>query len=299
MEDGMDPVFDHAALAHIDLAGLPGRTFITVRDRTPIAARVYGAPSDLVVVAIHGSSAEGTYLHALAQSLVETAETWVVDLRGHGASGGRRGDVDYIGQLEDDLDDVLAAIHALRAHAKIVLLGHSSGGGLVVRWAGRTRRPHVDGFALLAPFLGATAPTTRPSSGGWAIVDVPKTIELATKAAAGDPSGQDAVTVRFQKPESVRTGREVLAYTFRMMVSFAPHEDLQADLRGVDAPLLLVAGADDEAFYADRYEAVVPGSVHILPGAHHLDVVVDPRAHEEIRGWLGLIFRARQALTAA
>ena len=51
----------------------------------------------------------------------------------------RRGDVDYIGQMEDDL----AALDRRARRARIKkssLLGHSSGGGLVVRFRWRRAR---------------------------------------------------------------------------------------------------------------------------------------------------------------
>jgi len=41
------------------------------------------------------------------------------------------------------------------------------GGGRAVRYAGGRHLPRADGYILLAPFLGASATSTRPASGGW------------------------------------------------------------------------------------------------------------------------------------
>jgi hypothetical protein len=83
--------------------------------------------------------------------------------RSEGAWQVRRspGDVDYIGQLEDDVADVIAAIRARRPAARIVLLGHSAGGGLLVRYAGGGRGPAPTATCFLRPTSGRTR--RRPS----------------------------------------------------------------------------------------------------------------------------------------
>jgi alpha-beta hydrolase superfamily lysophospholipase len=272
---------DFSVLPRLSEGDLPPHERFVARDGTPLAFRRWRADVDCVVVAIHGSSAESTYLHTLASALAAhgAAEVWAPDLRGHGASGGRRGDVDYIGQLEDDLDDLLVVVRKAKPSANIFLLGHSSGGGLVVRFAGG-RDACVSGYVLLSPFLGHAAETTRPASGGWTEID---------PAMLSGPA-EDAVVLRFNKPVSERTGRETLAYTFRMVVSYAPRPDLGADLEAMKKPLLVVAGAADEAFVAERYEPVmsphVRGTFRVLSGVTHLGVAVAPLTIETVADWL-------------
>ena len=287
-------VYDQSDLARVDYSGLPEPRMLTARDGTPLAIRVYPASGDnVVVVAIHGSSGRGRYFHPLAAHLSERgrATVYALDLRGHGESGGRRGDVDYIGQLEDDLADVLTAIRRDRPAARIVLLGHSAGGGLAVRYAGRAAGPAVDGYILLAPYLGPDAPTTKPDAGGWARPDLPKLRELAEKATRGDATGQEAIVLRFNQPAATADPLQVLAYSFRMLVSLSPHRDLSRDLSALRQPLLVLAGARDESFYPDRYESVITphtkGIFAVLPDVSHLGVVVNRRTAEEIAGWLG------------
>ena len=285
-------------LAGVDYASVPAPETFAARDGTPLAVRRYESPSADVVIALHGSSAEGSYFHPLAAALAGRgrARVLVPDLRGHGASGGRRGDVDYVGQLEDDIADLTRSVRERSPRARVVLLGHSSGGGLAVRYAGGRREAQVDGFALLAPFLGATAPTTRPASGGWAEADVPRIVELARRAAQGDTSGQDAVVLRFNKPPAQRTGREVLAYSYRLMVSYHPRQDLAADLSRIREPLLVLAGDRDESFVPDQYEPTISpharGTFKVLPGISHLGLVVSRRTADEVDAWLLALDRA-------
>ena len=62
---------------------------------------------------IHGSAgSSGTSNHALSAALAARGvETWAIDIRGHGVSG-TRGDIGYVGQLEDDLADFVGLLSA-------------------------------------------------------------------------------------------------------------------------------------------------------------------------------------------
>ena len=59
------------------------------------------------------------------------------------------------------------------------MLGHSSGGWLVVRFAGGAHGDLIDHAVLLAPFLKYNAPTTRENAGGWAYTMVRRIIGLS------------------------------------------------------------------------------------------------------------------------
>src|SRR5689334_9832505 len=79
---------------------------------------------------IHGSSDDGTGMHSLAKSLRDTgASVYVPVVRGHRGSG-IGGDIGYIGQLEDDLADLMTVLKPAHSGSKFTLLGFSSGGGL-------------------------------------------------------------------------------------------------------------------------------------------------------------------------
>ena len=96
---------------------------------------VLGCPGwGITVGSESGSGWLGIQFNRLASRLSDQAYVVVPDLRGHGASPERRGDVDYIGQMEDD---IAALIETERLPGQAVILaGHSSGGGLVTRFAG-------------------------------------------------------------------------------------------------------------------------------------------------------------------
>jgi alpha-beta hydrolase superfamily lysophospholipase len=78
------------------------------------------------------------------------------DQRGHGQSGGARGDVATLTSLLEDLSLVIDAVRSNNPR-KLVLLGHSMGGAVVGRYVlddGPWKRP-VDGMVLSSPALAA------------------------------------------------------------------------------------------------------------------------------------------------
>jgi len=68
-------------------------------------------------------------------------------VRGHG-NFGRTGDIDYIGQLEDDLADFVAVLRPLHPSASFSLIGFSSGGGFVLRAIATSDEKLFDRIAL-------------------------------------------------------------------------------------------------------------------------------------------------------
>ncbi len=142
-------------------------TGVDMRDGHALQVRRY--PSDAadatLLVLVHGSGWHGLQFDGLAQQLSGVANVVVPDLRGHGAKPGRRRDMDHIGQFEDDLADLTPA--SRKEGLAVVLAGHSSGGGLVVRFAGGAHRGLIGGAVLRAPYLQHTAPTMRENAGGW------------------------------------------------------------------------------------------------------------------------------------
>ena len=115
-------------------------------------------------------------MHQVANTLAAKGITAVaMDVRGHGASG-TRGDIAYLGQLDDDLMDLVAKLRKTDANATFSLIGHSSGAGFVLRIAGGPDGRAFERFVLLAPYLGYSAPTNRPAEGPalWASPDLPR-----------------------------------------------------------------------------------------------------------------------------
>jgi pimeloyl-ACP methyl ester carboxylesterase len=60
-----------------------------------------------LLILLHGSGWYGQQFDALLPALAKHADVIAPDLRGHGPQAKLRGDVAYIGQLEDDIADLI------------------------------------------------------------------------------------------------------------------------------------------------------------------------------------------------
>jgi non-heme chloroperoxidase len=292
---------DFSSLTQRELVAPKIPVSYSARDGSELPLRVYDSKrrDAPLLVLIHGSGWYGAQFDGLARELAGVADVLVPDLRGHGVAPARRGDVDYIGQLEDDLADLIKA--RVKPGQKVVLGGHSAGGGLVVRFAGGENAGLIDGAVLLAPFLKYDAPTTRPDTGGWAYPLTRRLIGLSMMNAAGIATMNYLPVIQFNFPFEVLDGplgaAATTTYSYRMNTSYVPRFDYLKDVAALP-PFLLIVGAEDEAFVADQYEPLMSsvtdkGRYRVLAGVGHLDLVDRPETAREIAGFLAGFRAAR------
>jgi alpha-beta hydrolase superfamily lysophospholipase len=270
----------------VDFSALPAIEQFQARDGTALGFRHYpaaGPATGRVAIVIHGSSgSSGTTIHALSAALAaHGVETFAVDIRGHGSSG-TRGDIAYVGQLENDLADFVAVVRKSVPTAPLTLVGHSAGGGFALRVAASPIQNLFARTVLLAPYLGYAAPTNRPNSGGWASVDIPRILGLLALRAIRINCCEALPVLAFAVPPN---SEQVLVptYTDRLMRNFANHPDFRSDLTAATRPLTIIAGADDELMFADKYAEVVRGitpsiDVKLIDGVNHMGIVSNPAA---------------------
>ena len=274
-----------------DYSNLPELQSFTARDSTELSYRYYSAQSDKVIILLHGSGWHSQYFLRLAEFLSSEglAQVYTPDLRGHGKSPVRRGDVDYIGQYEDDINDHIAIVREDHPHAMLIVGGHSNGGGLAIRFAGSEHGQQADAYLLLSPFLKYNAPTVRPNSGGWANPYTGRIAGLVMLNKLGIRWFNDLTVIDFNMPEEARDGTETLSYTYRLNTAFAPR-NYKKDLSAITQPLLVVAGTSDDANYADQFEPVISqyadARVELLEGVTHMGVVVGDDIQPIIKEWL-------------
>lgn len=122
----------------VDRSSMPPLSRFSARDGTELAYRHYparGPSTGKIAILVHGSSGSSVAVHALADALAARGvETYAPDIRGHGGSGSR-GDIGFIGQLENDMADLVALVRKTSPTDPLTLLGHSSGGGFALRIA--------------------------------------------------------------------------------------------------------------------------------------------------------------------
>lgn len=269
---------------------LPPLKRYAARDGARLAYRVYpaAAPAGWAAVVVAGSGGSGAAMNRLAHALADAGvAAYSIDVRGQGASG-PRGDIAYIGQLEDDLADFLkAVVRKAEPTAKLALVGHSSGGGFALRVAGEDVGKAFARYVLLSPYLGYDVPSTRPNSGGWADAAVRRIIGITFVNSLGITSFNDLPVIAFALPPA-RPGVDdglTRTWSYTLWRNFGPSKPKQ-DAAKSAKPITLIAGADDQLMvpgaYAGMFKGVANVRVQIVPGAGHISMLGDAATFEAV-----------------
>jgi non-heme chloroperoxidase len=263
------------------------------RDGEQLAYRFYDSTGDRVLIFAHGSSYHGAGYHALASFISQSGAAKVVlpNLRGHYQSGPRRGDVDYIGQLEDDIADLIAMLRRDGLQGPILLGGHSSGGGLTIRFAGGAYKDSVSNYLLMSPVIPTSPAVRNKTAGGWANLHLRRLFGLLALNAIG-VHGFDALPIiAFNKPAQYWDGTETLSYSYRLNASYHPRYRYGDDLRGLDGKAAVFIGAQDEAVDGEALRAVFAADaprtqVTIVPEVNHFGIFGDKAVLQTIMDWM-------------
>lgn len=266
-------------------------TSLTLRDGTELTVQRTPGASDTTVVLLHGVAADRAQLAGAARQLhqVTGATVLVPDLRGHGDSGGAPFDVAYIGQYEHDLADVLTQLRADQPGGRLVVAGHSMGGGVALRHALLDDVVPPDAYLLLAPNFGE-GPTQRTPEGdqepsAYVHFDFPRMIGQLMLTSVGVSWFDGLPILTFNDPH------EVKAYSFRAVMSAQPTRPQTADvaLAAIDAPMLVVVGQDDEVFdaaaYPDFVSAHSDAETVVLPGLDHQGILGAQETWDVVGDW--------------
>jgi len=270
----------------VDFSDLPAVQTYSGRDGAKLGYRVYEGGGAQVAVLIHGSSDNGAGMHPLAKALRDAgASVYVPVIRGH-LNFGRGGDIDYIGQLEDDLADFAAVLRPLHPKASFTLVGFSSGGGFVLRVIAGPDEKLFDRFVLISPLLARGALTIRPGTGGWVSVAKPRIIALSLLNRIGMNWFNGLPIVAFATSPNAPNLTSV--YSYRLAVDFGAPPDYLAGFARSTRPAALLVGGADELFYPDRFEpALRPARpdlpITIVPGIGHIGMTVSPEGIAAVR----------------
>jgi acylglycerol lipase len=255
-------------------------------DGTPLFVRSWppaGKPWARVLI-VHGIGEHSGRYERTGRLMADAGlDVHAFDLRGHGASGGRRV---YIDRWDDFLEDVEGRLAGLRGTGlPVVLFGHSMGALIALTYA-CSGRPDPDLLVLsapplearvpgwqraLAPFLGRIAPTfvlANPISGD----------QLSHDPAVGAAYFADPLV---QPRSTARLGAQL----------FGAMKRGRSEMDGLCVPTLVVHGAEDTLVPTAGSEPLgdVPGvERRVLPGLRH-ETLNEPEGPEVVAGivaWL-------------
>ena len=275
-------------MAQWNFADLPKVQTLKARDGVPIKNNLYPGREDRAVVLVHSSTGSGVEMLKLAQTLQAAGATVCpMSLRGHGGSGTANGDVAYLGQLDDDLADLVKGLGLDRPGMHRTLAGFSSGGELVLRIAGGPQASLFDDYLALSPYITRIPPTNKPNSGGWAGVAMPRIVALSLLKGGRRtwPGSRGWGGGGGSQGRNNRTP----VYSFRLVASLQLGRDWRAVLARIKAPTAIVIGANDELFNADQFQPTMQAinpriGVTVVPNEGHLAMIADPAATTAIAG---------------
>jgi alpha-beta hydrolase superfamily lysophospholipase len=174
----------------------------------------------------------------------------------------------------------------------IYIGGHSSGGGLAIRFAGGAYGPLASGYILLSPILPLSPVIRGSNAGGWASLNQSRMYGLLALNAVGIQGLNGLSIIDFNKPEKYWDGTETLSYSYRLNSSLHPRYNYQADIKALNDNVLVLVGEQDEANDSKELESLFTGllplsRVVILPNVNHFGVFSDPAAYSIITGFIG------------
>jgi len=270
----------------IDAHALPELLRYKAHDGASLSYREYPASSRQVAVLLHGSAGSSIDMHPLAQALQRAGVTVLVpDLRGHGANQ-PHGDIAYVGQLDDDLAELITQKKREFPNARWTLLGFSSGAAFALRFAAESPQ-RVDRYILVSPYLRYNAPSVRQSEAGagapqtWAAASTGRIIGLTILDHFGLHLWDGLPVLAF--PVSADSQATTRTYSWRLQQNFGADPDYLADIRRAARPMRVFVGGADEILDAEKLKAEFQSQradvpVSIIAGLGHSDMVTRPDA---------------------
>jgi alpha-beta hydrolase superfamily lysophospholipase len=219
--------------------------------------------------------------------------TYVLDQRGQGESGGARAHLSRFSQLLGDLQAFRRMVR-LRTTAPQVLLGHSFGGLVVLRYLETQPSDAVAAAVLSSPWLATTAPVSAVQRiGARLLADLWPTIKFDTRLDPAQLSRDPSIGASYLTNPAIH--RRITPGAWRE-IQWAQRV-VPEDAHRIECPLqFLLGGADriTDALAARRFAdgLRIPVEVHWYPELRH-ELLNDPERERVIGDVLAFLARMR------
>ncbi|MDR1990933.1 MAG: lysophospholipase [Acidobacteriaceae bacterium] len=236
-----------------------------------------------VVIVYHGGGAmiDGGY-EQLGTHLCRSGDitACLVDIRGHGHSPGPRGQAPSPMAAWDDVATVVTAARKRYPSARVHLLGHSSGAGLILNAI--TRRPDppdVTSIILLAPELGPFLPGKKAHADPDAFATA-RLWPFVINAMSGGRLCRHTLAVTLNYPKALANKGFVTHYGVAMAQALTPSQPV-AQLSRLKTPTLVCLAGRDDLLPNDLLTAAIASAsnpnigIETSPQSTHLGILLD------------------------
>ncbi|WP_244182987.1 alpha/beta fold hydrolase [Vibrio hangzhouensis] len=297
LEQPQEKFFSLKEIKNADRKELMPLEYIRASDDTSLAFRSYlPQQAKAILIFYHGAGAHSglTYNH-IGVGLRDEFEigVYMPDLRGHGGSGGDRGDAPSDEQVWSDINEVVKHVRAQYPNLPIFLGGHSGGAGLVLNYSSWDQRASIDGYVFLSPYFGFRSETSydEGKNGGYEFSTI-NVSDFVINTLSGGLFLGHSKAVKFNFPVSIlEKNPEIVTFnTVNMSNSVTPYSpDTQlSDLQQFG----LWIGSKDEAFdpvkvtrfAEENSNKKADKEIMIIEGENHFSIILE--ASEYIGSWI-------------
>ncbi|KIL24643.1 hypothetical protein B4134_3458 [Bacillus safensis] len=286
MTDIKTEPFSFASMQQAVSVHIPERQYISSHDGTSLAYYPFLSEkkTQANVILIHGGGAHSLagYEH-IAHTLQHEfhVNTFLLDLRGHGHSDGKKGDTPNITDVWQDISQIVDAVKQQHKGA-VYLCGHSSGAGLRLNYLSWQEKREVDGYFFIAPEFGYQSDTARPDQIPFAAVQVWKFV-LSAMTKGMLMSHSEAVRFHYPKWAVEQDPLLLTAITVKLSLALTPSAPKKQFAR-MDRPYAMLVGSEDELFDIEKFpayhelpnESIQQQSVYqVLDGHTHLSILLE------------------------
>ena len=236
------------------------------------------------VLFLHGWSDHAGRWSGVGERLRDAGfAVYLLDQRGHGRSGGRRGYLSRFSQLLGDLQAFRRAVRRRRPELPQILLGHSFGGLVALRYLETQPSDPLAAAVAASPALALATPPpawklvlSRMFADLWPTLPIPAGIDAAMLSR--DP----AVNAAYEADRAVHGLASPGAWREIQWAQRA----VTADGHRIDTPLLFLLGGEDRIVDAHAARAfadglTVPVQVQWYPEMYH-ELLHDPQNEQVI-----------------
>ena len=252
---------------------------LTAPDGTLLVYDMYEpATPRAAVLVLHGWSDHAGRWRDVGERLCAAGySSYVLDLRGHGRSGGRRGYLSRFSQLLGDLQAFRRVVR-LRTDRAQLLLGASFGGLVALRYLETQPSDPIAGAVVVSPWLGlAFRPPAWQRLIGRVFADLWPTLPLPARLDADTLSRDPAVNEAYAADPAVHG---VMTPGAWREIQWAQRA-VPADSHRIETPLLFLLAGEDrvvDAYLARAFADSLKGAVLVRWYAEmHHEVLHDPQ----------------------